>query len=145
VNHSPLFADYVNTNEASILAGTHQVPLTWRGQPFRGGSSDGEPASGHFEAPGILNNEARHRVSFLTCVGCHTNETGAAFFQVGLRSIGQQSFASGFLTGIKQPDPVDPTVVRRFADLERRQGDMKQLLSATCNEIETHTTLSRPH
>jgi hypothetical protein len=145
VNHSKLFADYVNTNEALILSGQHQVPLTWRGKPFRGGSSDGEPASGHFEAPGIQNNEARHQVSFLTCVGCHTNETGAGFFQVGLRSIGHASFASGFLTGIDQPDPIDPNTIRHFADLKRRQVDLARLLSASCGEIQAHQKLARPH
>jgi hypothetical protein len=145
VNHSKHFANYVNTNQAEILAGQHEVPLTWLGKPFRGGSSDGEPASGHFEAPGIVSNEARHRVSFLTCVGCHTNETGAGFFQVGLRSLGSASMPSGFLTGITTPDPVVPTTERHFNDLERRQVDLAKLLSSTCSEITAHETLKRPH
>lgn len=145
VNHSKQFANYVNTNQAQILAGQHEVPLTWLGKPFRGGSSDGEPASGHFEAPGIVSNEARHRVSFLTCVGCHTNETGAGFFQIGLRSLGSPSMPSGFLTGITQPDPVVPTTKRHFNDLERRQKDLAALLSASCAEITTHQKLARPH
>ena len=145
VNGTPLLADYVNTNEEQILALEHEVPLTWRGEPFRGGSSDGDPISSHFAAPGIRNNDARHALSLLTCVGCHTDETGAAFFQVGPRALHQPAFPSGFLTGIKQPDPVDPTVVRSFNDLKRRAEDMCGVLASSCSAIETHKASARVH
>lgn len=145
VNRSRLLAHYVNHNEADILAGRHEVPLSWHGWPLRGASSDGEPVSTFFSAPGIHNNDARHMLSLFTCVGCHTQETGTGFFQVGPRQRGVQAFPSGFLTGTSTPDPVDPNVIRTFADLDRRANDLCGVLTTSCETLLAQPKLARPH
>ena len=53
LNRTALLRDFINDNEAAILAGDHVVPLTYQRQPFRGGSSNGESISAFFEADGI--------------------------------------------------------------------------------------------
>jgi hypothetical protein len=145
VNGTPLLARFVNENEAAILALEHEVPLSYRGQPFRGGSSDGDPVSSFFAAPGIQNNEARHKLSLTTCVGCHTTETGAGFFQVGPRALGQPSVPSQFLSGGEQADPIDPKIIRKFNDLKRRADDLCSLLGASCASIEAQKRGARVH
>jgi len=132
LNGSALLADYVNTNEQTILAGTNTVPTTWRGQPFLGGSADGDPVSLFFNAPGIHNNEARHLFSMNTCPGCHTTETPTAFFQVGPRNLGHRSAVSAFLTGGTSTDPVDGTTVRSFAELDRRAKNLCRVVTSAC-------------
>jgi hypothetical protein len=145
VNHSARLADYVNANERAILGGAHVVPATYQGKPFLGGSSDGDPVSLFFSAPGIRNNEARHRLSMTTCAGCHTTETPTAFFQVGPRNLGHRSFASLFLTGGSSADPVDPKVVRSFNDLDRRAKNVCRVLASSCSDLEDGPTLARVH
>lgn len=145
LNGSKLLRDYVNMNEAAILNGTHVVPLTFLGESFRGGSSDGDPLTAFFAAPGILNNEARHIFSLNTCVACHTDETGTNFFQAGPRSLGQPTFLSGFLTGITVIDPVDPNKKRTFNDLKRRVEDLEKLLASKCIDLAAEKPLLRVH
>lgn len=147
LNESKAIRDYVNQNEAAILHGTHLVPLQFAGAPFRGGSSDGgdNGLTAHFRAKGILNNDARHLFSLNTCVACHTEETGVAFFQAGPRSPGEPTFLSGFLTGTSLPDPVDPSVTREFNDLKRRIADLEKLLASTCLDLAAEKPLLRVH
>lgn len=131
-NQGALLADYVNTNELSILAGTNAVPTTWRGEPFLGGSADGDPVSLFFDAPGIRNNEARHLFSMNTCPGCHTTETPTSFFQVGPRNLGHRSAISAFLTGGTSTDPVDGKTVRSFAELDKRKKNLCKVVTTAC-------------
>ncbi len=147
LNESKAIRDYVNQNEAAILNGTHLVPLWFAGAPFRGGSSDGgqNGLTAHFRADGILNNDARHLFSLNTCVACHTEETGTNFFQAGPRGPGQETFLSGFLTGITLPDPVDPTKKRSFNDLKRRVEDFEKLLNSKCADLASEKPLLRVH
>lgn len=145
LNGTQLLADFINQNEVAILNGTHIVPATFQGQPFLGGASDGEPTSAFFDAPGINNNEARHRFSLLNCVACHTIETGTSFFHSGPRSLGQETFLSPFLTGTVVNDPVDQNVQRRFSDLRRRHADLCRLLQASCGVIEVEPVMGRVH
>ncbi len=145
LNGANLIRDYVNANEVAILDGTHVVPLTFMGLPFRGGSSDGDPLTAHFAAAGIFNNDARHIFSLNTCVACHTDETGTNFFQAGPRSPGQPTFLSGFLTGITIVDPVDPNTKRTFNDLKRRAVDLEKLLESKCSDLASEKPLLRVH
>jgi hypothetical protein len=122
---SPLVASYVNQNEASILLEQHVVPEVFEGQRFLGGSSFNDLFA--WTAPGINNNEARHKYSLNTCNGCHSiDENGTAFLHVFPREPGQQSSLSGFLTGITVSDPVTGAP-RSLNDLGRRNTDLKQL------------------
>jgi hypothetical protein len=99
------------------------------GSPFVGGSSFNNLAA--WTAPGILNNEARHRFSLNTCNGCHGfAETGTAFLHVSPRFPGSEAQLSGFMTGITVFDPVtgDP---RTLNDLGRRRVDLQGLVCAS--------------
>lgn len=145
LNQTKALRDYINQNTAAILNGTHVVPLSFQGQPFRGGSSDGQDVSAHFRAAGILDNDARHIFSLNTCVACHTEETGTGFFQAFRGGIGQPTFLSGFLTGTSLPDPVDPNVIRTFNDLKRRSNDLCTLLESGCADLAAEKPLLRVH
>ncbi len=110
-NGSTALRDFVNNNEAAILAGTHVVPLARGGAPFRAGSVFNDLSG--WDAPGIRNPEARRQFSINTCNGCHSGETGTTFLQVFPREPGQASSLSSFLTG---------------GELGRRRTGLKQLL-----------------
>src|SRR5690606_20888606 len=100
-----IVADFVNENESAILIERHDVPETFAGVAFLGGSSIND--LGPWEAPGIINNEARHKFSLNTCNGCHGNETNTPFLHISTRAAGAESQLSGFLTGVEVADPVD--------------------------------------
>jgi hypothetical protein len=126
----PIIANFINQNQAAIIAETHDVPSTFQGVPFLAASSLN--TLGAWDAPGIVSNEARHKFSLNTCNGCHGSaETGAFFLQINPRSAGQPSSLAGFLTGIDMPDPIQPSTVRRLDDLDRRATDMERLLCST--------------
>ncbi|WP_437542114.1 LamG domain-containing protein [Sorangium sp. So ce367] len=123
---SPTLADFVNQNEASIIAEQHTVPDTFQGNPFLGGSSFNNLTA--WIAPGILNNEARHKFSLNTCNGCHgSQETGTGFLHVNPRSPGNEASLSGFMTGITVGDPVSGEP-RTLNDLRRRNQDLTALV-----------------
>jgi hypothetical protein len=124
LNGSPLVADFVNQNQATILQQLHTVPPTFEGQPFQAGSSINPIV--FWSAPGIVNNDARQLFSLNTCNGCHGQETGTIFLQIQPRFLGQEAVLSGFLTGITVPDPVSG-VPRTFSDLAARQADLTSL------------------
>ncbi|KYG11280.1 hypothetical protein BE21_57890 [Sorangium cellulosum] len=123
---SATLADFVNQNEAAIVAEQHTVPDSFQGSPFLGGSSFNNLTA--WTAPGILNNEARHKFSLNTCNGCHgAAETGTPFLHVNPRSLGSEATLSGFMTGINMPDPVTGEL-RFLNDLGRRNQDLKALV-----------------
>ena len=112
LNQAKEIAEFINVNEADILAGRHIVP-----EKLLGGSSF---APQLWDAPGIRNSEARHLFALQTCNGCHSDETGTFFLHVAPRGKGEASLLSGFLTGTIVSDPVTGTP-RVFNDLERRK------------------------
>lgn len=123
-NGSTAFRDFVNTNTTAILAGKHVVPVTFAGEPFRGGNALVSGAI--WNAPGITNDQARHLVSVNTCNGCHGfGETNTGFLHVSPRAAGQVAALSGFLTG---EDVTVNGVTRHFDDITRRRADLKKLL-----------------
>jgi hypothetical protein len=123
---SAALADFVNQNEAAIVAEQHTVPETFQGSPFLGGSSFNNLTA--WTAPGILNNEARHKFSLNTCNGCHgAQETGTGFLHVNPRFPGNETSLSGFMTGVNIPDPVTGEP-RNLNDLGRRNADLKALV-----------------
>ena len=121
-------ADFVNANAADIIAETHTVPELFAGAPFLGGSSFNFLQA--WRAPGILDNEARHKFSLNTCNGCHgAEETGTPFLHVFPRNPGTEAALSGFLTGttVFDPETFEP---RSFNDLGRRKLDLQGLVCA---------------
>ncbi len=153
-------ANYLNTFEADILAGTHSVPLSFPGAtPFLSGKSE-VPTPGFFwNTAGIANNEARHHFSLNTCNGCHGGEAGAqlptvgglpldpatgmgatgpsssapSFVHIAERNATAQSHLSRFLTGTGSAlsDPVSG-MPRVFDDLTRRAADLDFAANMPC-------------
>jgi hypothetical protein len=122
---APTVGDFVNQNQAAILTQIFNVPSTFEGGPFLGGSSL-NPFT-FWSAPNIVDNDARQLFSLNTCNGCHGQETGTAFLQIAPRFPGQEAQLSGFLTGITVPDPVSG-VPRSFGDLVARKADLTSLV-----------------
>ena len=78
-NRTAVLANFVNGNEADILAEKDVVPDQFPASnsflagaaPMRGGDFWDNPAAG----PLITSREARHKFSLQTCNGCHQGET----------------------------------------------------------------------
>ncbi|HLL05474.1 MAG TPA: choice-of-anchor X domain-containing protein [Myxococcaceae bacterium] len=131
-NNTADFASFVNTNSASILANTYTVPLDWPvvGTQFLGGNSlvPFPPSNVFWRAPGIMNNNARHKVSFNTCNGCHGGEMGTFFTHIS-----ETGALSPFLSGpFTKSDPVLPAVSRNFNEMLDRQQHLDSVASQSC-------------
>jgi hypothetical protein len=127
-NFNPTLADFINANEAAIVAEEHVVPDSFQGVPFLGGSIFNNIDI--WFAEGVFNNEARHKFSLNTCNGCHGGETQTSFLHVFPRFPGEESQLSGFMTGVDVFDPVTGEQ-RRLNDLGRRNADLKDIVCAT--------------
>lgn len=155
LNGTANFADLVNLNESEILDGSFDLAPAYFGAaslsgPFQPSDfpdfatrtfTTNPLVPGFFNIPwsaaGIASNDARHALALNTCGGCHRDETGTAFLQIGFPdnhalplTLRSPAKLAGFLTGITLPDPVDPATSRHFADLDRRRQDLDQLLSS---------------
>lgn len=120
--------EYLDSLTAFYAAGPKVVPL-----------GDSGFADIPWQAPGV-DGEVRHQFALNTCSGCHRLETGTAFLHVGFpesargrdvvrEGLGGRAALSAFLTGgAAVPDPVDPEIERKFADLGRRKLDLEGLL-----------------
>lgn len=150
-----LLADFINLNEADILANTYDVPAIFMGQPFLTGAAlnpDISPGSA-WAHPFVLNNDARHLMSLNTCSSCHGSETETKFLHVEPRNMGFQAALSRFLVGdpgtvtspstFTMPDPVSG-VPRTFGDLLHRQADLDALVSSSCDAGGLAEALSSP-
>jgi len=142
-NGTALFAQFVNDNEARILAGRHNVPIEFTDVPFRGGHSLNN--IDFWTGPQIRNKTARHIVSLNTCNGCHGAETNTSFLHVFPRPRATRASLSGFLTGVDVIDPEDGRTSRHFADLPRRAADLQQLTTAPTLSQLGFQPLSRTH
>lgn len=155
LNGTQAFADLINTfgdalstrslqlDPASFAASSLSGPFTADDFPDIASRSFVTNVLGgpFFDAPwsaaGIVDNELRHDFAVQTCNGCHRDETGTGFVQVGFpvdhnlpRSLATPARLAAFLTGTTAPDPVDPTVERTFNDLERRRIDFEALIAS---------------
>jgi hypothetical protein len=125
-NFTTTLADFINENEAAILAEQHTVPESFQGTPFL--SSHVENFLDTWFAGGDVNPEARHKFALNTCNGCHSgDETGTGFLHIVPREVGQESSLSGFLTGIDHFDPFTGEP-RSFNDLKRRRLDLEAIV-----------------
>ncbi len=125
LNGSQALADFVNQNQAAVLADTDVLPDQFEGAPFLGGSVFNNLTT--WSAPAILDNDARFQLSSNTCNGCHGPDTATTFLQIAPRFPGQAATLSGFLTGATAPDQVTG-VPRTFNDLARRNADLVSLV-----------------
>jgi Concanavalin A-like lectin/glucanases superfamily len=126
-NGSARLGRFINANEAAVVAETHEVPATFEDQPFQAGAVFNNIDA--WDAPGIKNPEARHKLSLNTCNGCHGGETNTRFLQIGPRSPGQPSSLSGFLTGTTVFDRFSGQQ-RRFNELARRRQLLESIVCA---------------
>jgi hypothetical protein len=149
-NGTTFLGDYINSDQAAILNGSHVVPEDVLGVDFLGGQAVQFPII--WDAPNIDNSsgqqvELRHRFALQTCQGCHFFETGTflppdaggpstPFVHVTGRNPGQAADLSGFLTGITNvPDPVDPSTTHKFDEFTRRANLLCKILELNCDEI----------
>jgi hypothetical protein len=135
-NGTALLVDFINANEASILAKDYTTPLVLPdGTPFLGGGANMVASTrwnGPRTGPFVNSNEARHIFSLNTCSGCHARETGTGFFQVRPAPFGSVPNLSGFMTGIDVLDPIDRVTIRHFDDLGRRVQEFETTLATVC-------------
>jgi len=154
LNGTPAFTEFINTYGAEIMQGTAQLDpeafgassLSGPFQPsdfpdFESRTFTTNPLIGPFSdipwsAAGIVDNDARHAFALNTCNGCHRDETGTAFLQVGFppdhdlpRTLASPAALAAFLTGTEVPDPVDADTIRSFNDLDRRKQDLEALIA----------------
>lgn len=131
--NQPPLRDFVNANQAAILAGAHEVPLQLPpSTPFRAGAI--QPGAGFgWNAAGINDLEARHLFSLATCNSCHTAETSTHFVHIAPRAAGSPAALSDFLTGLNQPkqDPVTHAP-RTFHDLLDRAAKLDATANMVC-------------
>ncbi len=130
-NNTPLLATFINTSPPSP-----NVPLEFpAGSPFLGASAL-TPGGLFWNAPAIAVPEKRFDFSLNTCNGCHAGETATAFTHVKPAPFGSAAGLSAFLTGGPPvPNPTGSGLAHEFADLERRQLDLAQLVSSPCLSI----------
>ncbi len=117
--------DYLQANEAAILAEQHTVPETFSGVRFLAGAAR-TPENFFWRSSGV-SGAVRHKFSVNTCNGCHAGETGTEFVHIANRAAGQQAALSVFLRGGTVRDPVTQQV-RTFDDLGRRAQDLATLV-----------------
>ncbi len=139
INPTQRLVDYVNGNEALVVAEEHVVPLDFPlGTPFLGGNAPTDDKTFWNNPvpppPTITNREARFHFSLNTCNGCHNPETRTPFTHVGPRAAGTPAALSCFLTGIgcDVPDPADGSPTRHFTDLDRRAQRLADLVGRNC-------------
>lgn len=140
-------ASYVNTDTPALLSNTHVVPLSFGGNPFRGGASRHSLEFG-WDGPrpactSIANADARHLYSLNTCNGCHGGETDTFFKHVEPRAANAASTLSAFLTGGSSVDLCG--IPRNFGDIERRRVDLCQLLEKSCSQIDAEPRIAFVH
>lgn len=124
-NFTGALADFINANQAAIIAEHHVVPELFNGQPFQAGAIFND--LGTWFASGT-NGDARHHFALNTCNGCHSSqETNVTFLQILPRVQGSEAGLSPFLTGTTKFDPVTGQS-RTFNDLARRKADLKAIV-----------------
>lgn len=127
-NGSSALADYINAN-AELIKQRKQTM-----DPVMLGASAFSSLATVWDAPGILDSDARHSFALSTCNGCHTGETGTSFLHVKNRAAGVESKLSGYMTGITVNDPVSGAP-RTFSELASRANDMKLVLMADEDDL----------
>jgi hypothetical protein len=125
LNGTQTLADFVNENEATIIAETDSIPTQFKGSHFAAGSVFNDLIE--WAAPGITNNEARFHLSLNTCNGCHGPETNTFFLQINPRFPGREAQLSPFLTGTVAFDQTTRQQ-RNLNELARRKGDLTNLV-----------------
>ncbi|HEY3668119.1 MAG TPA: hypothetical protein VGL19_19085, partial [Polyangiaceae bacterium] len=130
-NNTPTLASFVNQNADAIIAevpgaNAHTMPESFGGVSFMAGSIFNDQIE--WNAPGIINPEARFHASMNTCNGCHGPETGTFnFLMITPRFPGSEAQLSPFMTGTTVFDQFSGQT-RTVNDLQRRKADLTALV-----------------
>jgi len=129
--NSATLTHFIDQKEAEILDGDIRVPERFENAPLLAASSQ-VPFNFFWQAPGVQNNVARHKLASITCNGCHHVETGTtSFLHVANRLPTEKAKLSGFLEGIKVKDPVNPAITNEFHDLKDRADILNAIATET--------------
>jgi hypothetical protein len=124
LNASLALSNFIASNRDAILAGTHTVPDTFEGRPFRAGAVfAGEDQTW---SPSNVDAATRSAFAISTCNGCHSSETNTFFQHVSTFDTGTAAL-SPFLRGATVPDPITGEP-RTFNDLRRRREDLEAIV-----------------
>ncbi len=127
-------ANFIQQNQADIVAERHTVPNSLGGVPFLAAMAR-TPLDFFWRAPGV-SAEARHKFSINTCSGCHAGETQTEFVHVAPRAAGRAAALSPYLKGTTVTDPVTRST-RVFGDLARRAEDLKALVCPSATQLKS--------
>ncbi len=147
-NRTMVLVNFINGNEADILADKHVVPDQFpAGNSFLAGSAIMPGVFWDNPPTGLLitSREARHKFSLQTCNGCHQGETATDFTHIKPTPFGIAARLSGFMTGISVVDPSDGSPIREFNELQRRAADLDQLVNSSCLVESLHKPLRMTH
>jgi hypothetical protein len=146
-NGTPTFASFVNQNADAIIAevpgaNAHTVTNQLGGSPFMAGSIFNDQIE--WNAPGIVNPEARFHASMNTCNGCHGPETGTFnFLMITPRFPGSEAQLSPFMTGTTVFDKFSGQS-RTINDLQRRKADLTALVCPPAPPVATKVASNLP-
>ncbi|MFP2925923.1 hypothetical protein ACLESO_12035 [Pyxidicoccus sp. 3LG] len=143
-NNTALLANFINVNTPAILANSYTVPLSWAGQPFLGSNPWMPSAATFWQAPGVANNDARHKFSLNTCSGCHARETNTWFMHIN-----PGGGLSGFLAASNPgpftvPDPVSG-VPRKYYEMRDRLQHLDTVANQSCLIRRFDIAVRSPH
>ncbi len=112
LNGTSTLATFINQNARAIEDGTHNVPVKFRSQPFKAGSTIVPTETFVWNAPGVAASTLE-QFSINTCNGCHAGNTGTRFLHV-----------------VPRFDPTQPASLSNFVidDMPRRVDEVKTLL-----------------
>jgi hypothetical protein len=130
--------NWLYQNQQMVMNDTYVIPLD-----FRGGFDQLDPSDAGVWRFGVVPQspiqvkELRHQFAMGTCAGCHAIEVGGAptaasqFAHIRPRRVGEEATLSGFMTGIDMngnpfyaKDPIDPSIIRPFNEVEKRTSDL---------------------
>jgi len=123
-NNSPALADFINTNEASILAeGVASIPAALQG-------AVSPVASPSFRwSASTSSSRARFITSFNTCSGCHAGDTGTFFQHISSNvSDGLSPFMKGAIT-------LDEALPGRTTTQHDEMDDRRVLLALFAEDV----------
>ncbi|MCP3137854.1 hypothetical protein [Pyxidicoccus xibeiensis] len=143
-NNTALLANFINANTPAILANSYSVPLTYASQPFLGSNPWMLSPATFWQAPGVTNNNARHKFSLNTCSGCHADETDTYFMHInpsgGLSNFLAASFPGPFTVA----DPVSG-VPRNYYEMRDRAQHLYSVAHQSCIFRRFDIALRSPH
>ena len=105
MNGSSTLTRYVQQNAKQIEAGTHELPVNFRGAQFSAGAADVPTRTFTWSVPNV-STELQRKFSMQTCNGCHAGDTETRFLHVAPNFQGGTARLSDFVMKIDMPERV---------------------------------------